>query len=149
MPLKVVVGGAEKLAAKADIYISGAKKRVVRIDEWNGSAWKLVQSFLPTISLSVTPNVFGSANYPGTTLVTSTVATATPTGGAGPYTYAWSRVSGAVLSITAPTNASTSFRTTIEAGGSRTATYRCTVTDTNGLTAFDDVNINLINTGGA
>lgn len=149
MPLKAVVGGAEKLAAKADIYISGAKKRVVRIDAWNGSAWKLVQSFAPPITLAVTPSVSGAGSSFGTISITSGVATATPTGGTGPYTYAWTKVAGDTLTVTSPNSASTTFRAGIGPSDSRSATYRCTVTDKNGLTASGNVSIYLVNTSGA
>jgi hypothetical protein len=55
MPLKVIVGSTTKDAARAQFYPSTSPKRVTRIEAWNGSAWKLVQSFAPPMSLSIAP----------------------------------------------------------------------------------------------
>lgn len=148
MPLKVVVGAAEKEAVRADIYVGTAKKRVTRIECYDGSAWKLVQSFAPPISLSVTPSVSGTGNSTGVTLITSSTAYATPTGGTSPYTYAWTKVGGDTMTATNPTSASTAFRLGVGPGDSKSATYRCTVTDSLGQTASGTVNITLTNTSG-
>lgn len=146
MPLKVVVNGVEKDAERMEVTIGNARKRVVRLEAWNGSAWKAAQSFAPPISLNVAPSsVSGSGNSPSMVTVTSAIATATPTGGTAPYTYAWAKVSGDTLTVTAPTSASTSFRAGVLPGDVKFANYRCTVTDKNGLTADDDVEIMLFN----
>ena len=151
MPLKVVVGSVEKDAERAGVIVNNVEKRVARIEEYNGSAWKLVQSFAPPMSLSVTPSVTGAYNGTsgGIISITSTTATATPVGGTGPFTYAWTKVSGDTLTVTNPTNASTAFRASIGPGDSRFATYRCTVTDSLGLTAIGSTSITLFNNSGA
>lgn len=150
MPLKAVANGAEKAAERMEVTVGNAQKRVVRIEAWNGSAWKVAQSFAPPITLGVTPSsVFGTNNSTGIVLVTSSTATATPTGGTAPYTYAWTKVSGDTMTATSPTSASTAFRLGVGPGDVKTATYRCTVTDKNGLTAQDTVSITLTNTSGA
>lgn len=78
---------------------------------------------------------------------TTTSTTVTPAGGVSPYTYSWAFVSGDTLTITSPTAATTTFSITgLIVGDSRTATYRCTVTDsTSGtaLTATADVNVTI------
>ena len=150
MPLKAVASSAEKDVERMEVTVGGAQKRVVRLEAWNGSAWKVVQSFAPPISLNVAPSsVSGTGDSHAAILITSSTATATPTGGTAPYTYAWTKVSGDTLTVTNPTNASTAFRASIGPGDSRGATYRCTVTDKNGLTAQDTVSITLTNTSGA
>lgn len=150
MPLKAVVNGTETDAERMEVTIGNAQKRAVRVEAWNGSAWKVAQSFAPPISLNVAPSeVFGSGNSMSVILITSGVATATPTGGTAPYTYAWSFVGGDPMTVTSPTNASTTFRFGLGPSDARSATYRCTVTDKNGLTAQDTVSITLTNTSGA
>lgn len=150
MPLKVVVNGVQKDAEEMEVTAGNAQKRVVRVEAWNGSAWKLAQSFAPPISLNVSPSsVFGENNSSGVVLITSSTATATPTGGTAPYTYSWAKVSGDTMTVTASTSASTAFRLGVGPGDTKSATYRCTVTDKNGLTAQDSVSITLTNTSGA
>lgn len=72
----------------------------------------------------------GGLTYSGT-------VTASPTGGTGPYTYAWARTGGGTTTeATTPSAASTTFRTYFDTGGqSRTAYFVCTVTDSLGAVA--------------
>ncbi|MGQ3081094.1 MULTISPECIES: hypothetical protein [Alphaproteobacteria] len=150
MPLNVVVGTAEKACVKIEVT-KGSQKRATRIEAYDGSAWKLVQSFAPPMSLSVTPSVTGAYNgsSPGLISITSSTATATPVGGTGPFTYAWTHLSGDTLTVTNPNNASTAFRASIGPGDSWSATYRCTATDSLGTTALGSVDITLSNNSGA
>lgn len=95
------------------------------------------------LSVGITPDPVS-----GTTLGTGTAvtgsATAAPSGGTAPYTYAWSRTSynhpTTPPTITAPTSASTAFtQTNIGTGEDYGATFRCTVTDSLGATANNSV----------
>lgn len=146
MPLKVIANGATKDAESAQVTVGNAQKRVVRIDAWNGSAWKLAQSFASPLSLTVSPSeVTGAESSLSPVLVTSGTAYATPAGGTAPYTYAWTKVSGDTLTVTSPSRAFTAFQATLSANDLSNAVYRCTVTDKNGLTAQDTVNVTLSN----
>lgn len=147
MPLKVIVGSATKDAARADFYVGTAKKRVTRIEAYNGSAWKLVQSFAPPISLSISPASANGAGFTVPRVVTTDAVTAIPVGGTAPYSYAWAYVSGDVVAVTSPTLATTTFSLFFAEGGSASASYECTVTDSLGLTAAATVAVSLINTG--
>lgn len=81
------------------------------------------------VSLGACPNV-------------SDVITGTGSGGAGGYTYAWDwSVGGASITIDSPSNQSTTVRVT--AGGNRTGTLRCTVTDTDLDTAVDTISVTI------
>ena len=79
---------------------------------------------------------------------------ATPAGGFGPYTYAWTLVTngGGTASVAVnPSNATTSFsKPNVAVGQAFTDTWRVTVTDSTGDTATDDVSVTFSNlsTGG-
>lgn len=75
--------------------------------------------------------------------VTTNTVTVSVQGGIAPYTYAWSKVVGADVTITAPTSATTAFTETREPGTILSGTYRCTVTDAAMLTARVDVIVTL------
>lgn len=150
MPLKAVVNGVETDVEEMEVTVGNAQKRAARIEAWNGSAWKVVQSFAPPISLSVSPSsVFGSRNVAAVVAVTTDAATATPTGGQAPYTYLWTQTSGQTAAIVSPFFATTTFRMTLGPGSFEQATFTCTVTDANGLTAQAFVVATFSNTSGA
>jgi hypothetical protein len=95
------------------------------------------------VSLSDT-NVTGSGESTGGSIhVTSETVTATVSGGLAPYTYAWSRVIGDEVTITAPTSATTAFTETQHPDLILTGTYRCTVTDATTKTAQADCTVTL------
>jgi hypothetical protein len=91
-----------------------------------GGVWELVwQGF----TVEASPDTLNAQDF--STTVTSGVCTVTPTGGSGSYTYAWSQVSGDLITILNPTGASTAFRgSTMEPGESRSGVFVCAVTDT-------------------
>lgn len=82
-------------------------------------------------------SVTGSGNSIGAITISTVPSTATATGGAGPFTYAWAKTSGvAGWSAVSPTGQSTSFRCTgIGAGSSQSSTWTCTITDATASTA--------------
>jgi len=74
--------------------------------------------------------------------MTTLPATAAPTGGVGPYTYAWTKVSGpAGITAVTPSAASTRFTTTFAAAGVLDTVWKCTITDNNGTTASDQCQV--------
>lgn len=134
MPLKVIVGSTTKDVARAQFYPSTSPKRVTRIEAWNGSAWKLVQSFAPPMSLSIAPaSAEGEVSSPFPATVDSNVIIATPSGGIGPFSYSWS-VTGPIA-VNNPTNAGCSFSATCNPGQTRSGTATCTATDSLGTVA--------------
>ncbi len=82
-----------------------------------------------TFTAAASPTfVSGTSSAP--TVVTS-ACTATPTGGIGPFTYAWAFVSGQAITAVSPTSATTVFQgSSMAIGVTRTAIFECAVTDT-------------------
>lgn len=80
-------------------------------------------------SASASPTL-ASGSRLGTGNVTTNSVTVTPSGGTGPYTYAWALVTGDTFTVNSATSATTTFTISITAAGQdKSATYRCTVTD--------------------
>lgn len=119
---------------------------------WDGAAWQDIPGvFGGGAGFSATADratctgvVFDASSPPLFAAVTSDSVTVTPAGGTGPYTYAWTRLSGASsISPTAPTAATTTFSANVPRDTTVTATFRCTVTDSLAATATVDVNVEL------
>lgn len=67
---------------------------------------------------------------PTTTSINTNTVTITASGGTGSYTYSWSKISGDTFTLSAPSGASTYFQASgVGKGESRSAVYRCTVSD--------------------
>ena len=78
------------------------------------------------------------------TVSTSPTSTATASGGAGGYTYAWTRISGSTaITASNPSSASTTFSGSVPINTLITAVFRCTVTDSASNTASQDVSVSL------
>ena len=76
--------------------------------------------------------------------VTTNSVTVTPTGGTGPYTYAWAYVSGdAVFTATSPAAATTTFSGSVAAGEDKTAVWSCTITDSLAATAAVSIGVSI------
>lgn len=102
------------------------------------------------LNASVSPSSVSGSRATGGTCVSGTAA-ATGTGGSTPYTYAWTYVSGdSGISCNSSTASATTFQALVSSSiPSRTAVWRCTITDSLGATATADVSIDLEYTGGA
>ena len=75
--------------------------------------------------------------------VVSSTITGTPTGGTGPYTYAWTKDSGDTLTLSAALAASTTFSSTLTDDETKSAVYRLTVTDSLLATASATIGVTL------
>jgi hypothetical protein len=82
-----------------------------------------------------------TGNRSGAGTVTTGTVTVTASGGTGPYTYAWTNVSGDTFTPTIPTGATTAFSITVAVDDVKTAQYRCTVTDSVAATYAVDVSV--------
>lgn len=127
----------------------GAVDRVItqmRVIDANGTD-RLVYSTSPALSASNAPDPATGGTLGTGTAISETV-TCTPSGGTGPYTYAWTRIS--YTSGTAPTSnsaatAATAFtQTGLGPGDTESAVFRCTVTDSLAATATADVTVTFL-----
>jgi hypothetical protein len=76
--------------------------------------------------------------------VTTPSVTVTPTGGTGPYTYAWTYISGdSGFTANTASSASTTFTGSVAAGEDRSAVWKCTVTDFLAATCFVTVGVSI------
>lgn len=82
----------------------------------------------------------------GSGLVTTAAVTVTPTGGTGPYTYAWTLASGN-FTILSPTSASTTFRASVTAGETTEDVATCVVTDSLAATASISIGVAIYGEG--
>lgn len=132
--LNVRSGGVWKAVVQPYVRNGGVWKPLVNMFVRSGGVWKLVWTGFTT-SLSPTTLTQSGPSYSSVTTGTCTV---TVTGGVGPFTYAWTIVSGdPSFTPNSPTSASTTFTgTTTDPGVPTFATYKCVVTDTaTGLTS--------------
>lgn len=115
---------------------------------WDGATWQTIT--LPGgggggLSATASDGLLTKVSSSGEACpeITSQSTTITATGGTGPYTYAWSRVSGdSAILVTNATSATTDFYANI-CFGTRDAVWRCTVTDSLSATTTVDVTISL------
>lgn len=105
----------------------------------SGAIGALIVTAFPS-SAAKTQGSFG----PGALTLTSINTTAAVAGGSAPFAYAWAYVSGDVtIAADSPTAATTAFSASVALGVSKAAVFKVTVTDANGSTGDDLVNVNL------
>lgn len=132
--MTVTLGASAGAREVTTIHIGTASGVRTVTEGWIGTASGAKQFYTATEPLSVTatPDTiswFGG----GGSYYSSSDATASPSGGTGPYLYSWSVDNGAV-SINAPDSQSTGFFS-IDGGF---ANVTCTVTDSLGATAVSN-----------
>lgn len=99
-------------------------------------------SRIAALTLALSP---AALNKTGTAAdLASASATASASGGQGPFTYAWAKIAGGAIASATPAAPTTSFTATaLAVGESRSATFRCTVTDNFGTQATADIEVTI------
>lgn len=145
MPTKIRQGGAWRTITGCKVFKGGSWRSIKAIKVYSDGAWRDVGNF--TVGggdLNLTLSNSSVTRSARLTTIGSTIVIASPTGGQTPYTYAWTKQSGDAISAMTPSNAGTAF----QASGmaileTRTAVFRCTVTDTLGSSEHADVSVTI------
>lgn len=139
MAIEIGTAGGNMLLTAVWVGTAGGNRQAIEV--WAGTAAgaKLVFS---SLSVAATPDSV-SGSRTGAGLVTSDATSAVASGGVGPYSYAWSQVSGDPMTITAPTSSSTAFSAEVAAAEVLNAVMRVTASDASGATASDEVAVQL------
>ncbi len=131
--IQATVSGEKKPVQAFEVRVGGVETPVKIAQVRVGGVAK---TFWQEMTATAAPSsVSGAANSPSPISVVTSSSTATPTGGAAPYTYLWSG-GGAGWSIDSPASATTSFtRSGLSPNESDFANFICTVTDAGGIAA--------------
>lgn len=146
--MRVRDGGAWRDITSGRVRIDGAWRPLTAVRAYHDGAWRDVASFAPAMTVSITPSLITETlGSTSPILVTTNAATATPSGGTGPYSYVWARQGAGEGSANSPTSATTTFSRVVNPGENHIETFRCTVTDALGNTAFAESEVGFGNTG--
>lgn len=132
MSSEIGTSGGNKTIAAITVGTSGGNKAVLIGTVGTSSGNKV---FFSALSVSAAP--VNADGIGGVANINTSASTATASGGIGPFTYLWTKVSGDNITINNATLATTTFRGSLMASPEvRNATFICTVTDTaTGLSA--------------
>jgi hypothetical protein len=145
----VRIGAAWRTVTSGKVYLNGAWRTLTNGRAYISGVWRDVVSFAqPYTGLTITPSEPGGSSSTSDTM-TSRFATATPTGGLAPFTYAWTLVSSTGLTgitINYPTSASTSVTATltVPVGTTGYANLKCTATDALGTSKSATVTFSFV-----
>lgn len=152
MGMKVMdAGSVLRAIATMKVQDGSVLRRIIRMKvmDADGTTLRTVATFVQPLTLAISPSEGGGQGYNGggnPTTVTSGAETATPSGGLGPYTYAWTQLSGDTMTIGSASSATTTLTAVVASGVPKQGVFRCTCSDSSGQTATADVTITLINT---
>jgi len=138
---QAIVNGTQPLA---DVIITGRGGVTSQIDAISANVTAVSgAASAGSLTASVSPlSAYGDSLTAGP--VTTNSVTVTPTGGTGPYTYAWAKESGDTFTVNTPTGATTTFSTQTDVSDtnlSESAIYGCLVTDSLSATFVVEVNV--------
>lgn len=131
MSMKVRAGGAWKDITAGKVWVNGAWRNLVGAQAFVSGAWKTLATFVSSMTVALSSSTVSRTARLGT--INTATVTCTPTGGLNPYTYSWVKQSGDAITANQPTSASCAFQAAgMVEDETRTAVFRCTVTDTLG-----------------
>lgn len=136
-------GGVLQEISSLTIKDGAALRQILQLKVMDGAELRTVATFVEPLSLGVTPAALYESGF-ASNVIESDDLVATPTGGLGPFTYAWSVVSG-TATITTPASAITSVGSGIlTVDVPEDVTVRCTCTDSAGSIAMADADITFL-----
>ena len=150
MALKIQDAGTLREITRLYIRQSGVNRRIRTLKVMDGGTLRTVAVFADPLSVTAS----GVSGTGTSSVVTTNTTTATPSGGFGPYTYVWTRISAGAAdpsTATSSLSATTAFRKTGMAPGQFAQDFwRVTVTDSIGSTATADISATFFySTGGS
>ena len=138
------ISGNWRLVRRGEVTV-GAVRNLTRGEIYRSGVWRSIARFTSTLTVSasgVSGYNLNTNNRPAR--VTSDTAQATPSGGLGPYSYAWAIISGSAAA-NSPNMAATSFSQTVTSGVTEDSIARVTCTDSLGSVATADITVSLTN----
>lgn len=150
MPIKVAVDGELKPIVRIQVMADGALKVVRRVMVYENDQWREVFTAYPVGGFTATPSpnpVSGSRSINSVISVRTAPVTVTASGGAAPYSYAWSQTGGQTCSISDPSSPTTTFAMPLGPESDEMAFFRCTVTDSLGSKVHVPVTGHFVNHG--
>lgn len=150
--MKTRVSGASVTITAGKAKVAGVLRTLKTVKVMDGGSLRLVATLVPDLTASAIPLLTtGTAFSNSAVTITSSASQASPNGGSGPYSYAWSFVSstgGSSPTILSPSVASTTFQLSgVSNGQTFDCVFRCTITDAFGTTATVDVTASFANFG--
>src|SRR5688572_28071070 len=147
MAIEVRTSDAWKAVSACSVRVGGAWKLVLGVGVKVDGVWKQAFGTIspPGGDLVITidkTSVEGVRQGAGSVTTDAVAVTVTPGTGTSPYTYVWTKVSGADFTINTPSAASTTFTRTMAAEEDISAVYKCTVTDNTGQEQEKTVTVN-------
>lgn len=144
MSLQAFIGGIWRTPARGEAYVNGAWRKIIRGEAYVGGQWRSILSLVGPLSVTAN-NARRAGPFPtDATRTLSASSTAIPSGGRGPYSYAWAVTSGS-FTVSNADKATVTFSATLFGGDERKGTARVVCTDAGGMTATADITITLQN----
>jgi hypothetical protein len=133
--MEVRKDGAWRTINTAEAYVGGAWRTLKYVEGYIGGAWRTIASFIQPLTLSVP----ATRNNDAESSTVTVHVPATPSGGLGPFTYAWTVLSFAnatTVTLSPASSATTNVTATgVSQSTPATASVRCVCTDSLGSTA--------------
>ena len=148
MAIKIVDAGVTRTITAGKVRVAGITRNLLSIKVMDGGTLRTVATFVQPMSVSLSASSVSGASQNDPIYTGST--TATPSGGKGPYSYAWTIQSFEGVESTAlyPSMSSTGFTKSVPDGDTETDVWRVTVTDSLGSTATATVSARFTNIPG-
>jgi len=131
-------GGVLRTITRCRVRDGQTLRNIIRMKVMDGdSNLQTVATFAQPLTLNA--NGVGASGFDS---VQTGSSTATPSGGLGPYSYSWTKVSGTTMTLSGANTATAGFTSpTLSPGQIVEAVYRCTCTDSSGQTATADIGV--------
>lgn len=140
--IRIQDAGTLRTITRGSVRVAGVTRALRTIKVMDGGVLRTVAVFADPLSVSISPSALAAFAQENTTVTTDT-ASASPTGGLAPFTYAWTLQAnggGTASTANSASSATTSFtKTNVPLETTYSDTWRVTVTDAVGQTATANI----------